>query len=57
MQVTREPVSLFGLRAGVETDRDGRFAVDTVPRGEEYALSVETARHPVFRVLDAPPAP
>ncbi len=44
-----EPVSIFRLSTGAETDESGRFVIDTLPDGE-YALSVETDRHPVSRV-------
>jgi len=36
------------MRAAAETDRQGRFSIDSLPPGE-YALSVESELHPVFR--------
>jgi protocatechuate 3,4-dioxygenase beta subunit len=44
-----EPVSLLAIRAGARTDSDGNFAIDTIPSGQ-YALSVESEKHPVFRL-------
>lgn len=44
-----DPVMFFQLQDGTETDAEGRFAFDTLPKGT-YSLSVESGEHPVYRL-------